>query len=397
MSRPKIGDLIPIGGGGGSLAQSYSGNLVLDGPMQAKGKPGFIKLYDDQSFIDIVGTSERPLVLSFPNGIKDSVPENVVKAFTGQQRINFTSGGSYLLVANLQASGDVTFEAVKSGSIIYQDTASGGSANTYCYELSTNTMRKQTGSSWGGSTPCVVIGEVGVGSNNKVYTSCSYVGRYAMTGELKEFVTYDGVSAITNGQFTALNPSVWTSSDTILNTVLNSPTACDAVANSFDTMKTIFATQSLFKKFLTTDLGLNALLSERADFLERMYAKIGWFIDYDNVDRMLQIARKIQGAYNWAQKEDFSKYKFADYNFSLRAAIARKTKFDTWDEGLFMIEGSAGKEAYIEITYSGQTYTFRTNVPFFVGGYSYKKKMFRQSGYEVSGIPLVKYDAQALI
>lgn len=263
--------------------KSYLQSGIISGPTYAASeisygepKPAYLRSSANTNVLTIYCTPVDPLRLVFAiglesanNGGNEGALRNYIARIQDQETISMTGNNAYVYAyVNENSYPDnpeywtveygIENEKLSTGvdrQFYFQRTqpASPNDGDLW-FDLDNNYLKQysSSGAVWN-SVKRVYLGKIGVGNNGYIYTMQSWFPNLGIARYYDSQYTpwyehplrhYDGVSFLTNGEFTAISASQWANNTTIAESITGNRIAMEAVSNSLTSMSTISNTNN---------------------------------------------------------------------------------------------------------------------------------------------------------
>jgi hypothetical protein len=291
--------------------QFYISNCVLSGKYYPEnGKPAFLQSSEYSNILDIVG-DKVGLVLNFALGKEGDFYKNKTVTHYGTTSLEVPGekgeSKSYYVWAELTDVVNCTLEFGFSPKSELVD-GSWNETNEYYFQTSEPT-NPVVGDHWYNTKTNVmkhydhweeinddgeqvvvenwveknriILGLIGVGTDNYVYSITSYPLRKDFADIYPEYTNYDGVSFQTDGEYIAMNVDDWITNQNIVDNILISDVAKNAVYNNEIAMNTICEDDYFMGEIFNDTEQLNTLISFN-DIYTKMFNDVAVPLIYES-------------------------------------------------------------------------------------------------------------------
>jgi len=250
-------------------------------------KPGYLEPSANSNVVTVVASTAVPLRLVFALGLHDANTGGEIgswRTFTGKTSSNVSvtvsSSEKGWIYAEINENGQpnnpgawtITYanEPAKDRTYSSQETEPVAPVDgDVWFNPITNVLKKYNGdtSQWD-TKKRVYLGEAGVGNNGYVYTVQSWYPELGYAQYQDSFYPpyyenpwrhYDGVSFLTDGQYTAMEAANWANNFTIGQAVAGNATAMNAIANSAFAMENIAQASNTMNAIANSVLAIQSL------------------------------------------------------------------------------------------------------------------------------------------
>ena len=252
--------------------QFYINNGVVSGPYYANnGKPNYLQSFEYTNKLNIIG-GRVGLLVNFALGKEGNFYINKSASHFGREILLMDSPGSYYVYAEYdEGTQQMSFGYSPKKNITHSSVEpESPEVEDYWFDVGENVMKYRIGQevenggeitmeySWQ-QVNRAVIGWVGVGTDGFVYSMTSFPLHYWFAEQYDEFVNYDGVSFITDGQYYANNMSAIVDNEEIMTNMSLSSVAMNAVVASETAMNAVLASETAMNAVFNSSIAKDAI------------------------------------------------------------------------------------------------------------------------------------------